>query len=55
MDADEAASFEASPYHDVILRMRQWDERAKVKGLEIEPLQKYKDMCRRVIENCCKS
>nr|XP_054774415.1 2-amino-1-hydroxyethylphosphonate dioxygenase (glycine-forming)-like [Lytechinus pictus] len=54
MDADEAASFEASPHHDLILQMRQWDERAKVKGLPIDSLQKYKEMCRRVVGNCGK-
>lgn len=34
MSADEVARFEALPHHAAAVRLRRWDEAAKVKGLQ---------------------
>jgi phosphonate degradation associated HDIG domain protein len=41
MDADERAAFEASPLYDSWLRLRSWDEAAKVEGLEVPDFDAY--------------
>lgn len=40
----ECAAFEADPDHDVILKIRTWDEAAKVPNLETPTLEDYKEM-----------
>ncbi len=43
MNADERAEFESSPlYHDAI-RLRHWDDTAKVPGLKVPGLAHYRD------------
>ncbi|CAH1787796.1 unnamed protein product [Owenia fusiformis] len=49
MTEEEAIQFEADPEMDAILKMRTWDELAKDPNVEIEPLEKYKDMCREIL------
>ncbi|MBM4265437.1 MAG: L,D-transpeptidase [Deltaproteobacteria bacterium] len=38
----EADAFEKGPLFSGLLRLRQWDERGKVPGLEIAPLESYR-------------
>jgi phosphonate degradation associated HDIG domain protein len=42
MDADEVARFEADPYHRSAVRLRAWDDTAKVVGLDVPPLEHYR-------------
>lgn len=44
MGAEEAAAFEADPLFLPILRMRRWDEAAKVPGLETPTLSSYRPL-----------
>ena len=41
---DECTAFEANPDHKVILKMRTWDEAAKVSGLSVPTLESYRGM-----------
>jgi hypothetical protein len=50
MSAAEAKAFEADPLFDTILRMREWDEAAKVADLTVFPLQRYGELIRRHLE-----
>ncbi|XP_071494210.1 2-amino-1-hydroxyethylphosphonate dioxygenase (glycine-forming)-like [Diadema antillarum] len=49
MDAEEAAAFEASPHFTAIIRMRKWDELGKDPTKAIQPLSKYRAMCRELL------
>ena len=51
MSPEEAGNFEASPYFDIILRARKWDEAGKVEGMQMESLRKYEDMFSGVMQN----
>jgi [1-hydroxy-2-(trimethylamino)ethyl]phosphonate dioxygenase len=43
MDAEDRANFESSPsYHDAV-RLRHWDDTAKVSGLTVAGLDHYRD------------
>ena len=44
MTADEAAAFEQHPLFHLIIRMRNWDEEAKVEKVPLPELSKYRDM-----------
>ena len=50
MTREEAEKFEKDERLDDLLRMRTWDERAKVAGMEMEPLVKYREMFKRYME-----
>ena len=50
MNAAEAAAFEADPLFALILKMRQWDEAAKVADLTVLPLQRYGELLRSHLE-----
>jgi phosphonate degradation associated HDIG domain protein len=50
MSASEAAAFEADPSFDLILKMRQWDEAAKVADLTVFPLQRFRELIRAHLE-----
>ncbi|MGP0069043.1 MAG: phosphonate degradation HD-domain oxygenase [Isosphaeraceae bacterium] len=43
MDAEERAEFEANPYYRDAIRLRHWDDTAKVPGLEVPGLGHYHD------------
>ncbi|XP_072031106.1 2-amino-1-hydroxyethylphosphonate dioxygenase (glycine-forming)-like [Amphiura filiformis] len=49
MTPQEAQTFESLPAFEGILNMRTWDERAKDPTVEIQPLAKYKLMCRNLL------
>jgi phosphonate degradation associated HDIG domain protein len=44
MDAVEAVSFETDPMFNDYIKMRTWDDMAKIVGRQLPSLQKYKDM-----------
>lgn len=46
MNAAEAAGFEADPLFPLILKMREWDEAAKVEDLTVFPLQRFAELIR---------
>jgi [1-hydroxy-2-(trimethylamino)ethyl]phosphonate dioxygenase len=43
MNAEERASFESNPSHHDAVRLRHWDDTAKVPGLEVPGLDHYRD------------
>ena len=51
MDDDEATRFEKLENFEAILRMRSWDEQAKVENMMIDPLDKYETMCKTYLNN----
>jgi phosphonate degradation associated HDIG domain protein len=44
MNEEEAAAFEADPLFDLMIRMRRWDEAAKVENLPVPDLLPYQQM-----------
>ena len=48
MTADEQRAFEASPYHTAAVRLRRWDDAAKVPGLVTPPFAHFLP----VLERC---
>lgn len=50
MTAAEAAAFEADPLQSVLLKMRTWDEAAKVVGRAVPPLEAYVPRMRALLE-----
>ena len=51
MSDEEAATFEKFENFEAILRMRKWDEQAKVDNMIIDPLDKYESMCKNYLNN----
>jgi phosphonate degradation associated HDIG domain protein len=49
MTAEEARDFEADPDHQLILKMREWDERAKETEVPVPKLDAYKKMALEVL------
>lgn len=46
---DEVRQFEArEPHFESAVRVRRWDDEAKVVGLEVPPLESYRDLIERV-------
>ena len=50
MTADEAMRFESDKLFDLHIKLRRWDEKAKLEKQPLPPLQKYKDMAIRHLE-----
>ncbi|HWB63731.1 MAG TPA: HD domain-containing protein [Chitinophagales bacterium] len=50
MSEEEAKAFEANPLKNLIIRMRTWDEEAKVKDVPMPDLNTYRDMMVRHLE-----
>lgn len=48
MSREEIAAFEAEPFHAAALRVRAWDEAAKVKGAVAAPFVHYVPLLRRL-------
>ena len=42
----EAQRFESSPHADAAIRLRRWDDAAKVAGLALPPLRSFSDLIR---------
>ena len=51
MTAAEAAEFESDPDHHLILKMREWDERAKETSVPVPDLSGYKSMARNILSS----
>lgn len=49
MTADESAAFEADPLFALHLKMRAWDEQAKIEGQALPDMTKYKEMAERLL------
>lgn len=49
MAADEAEAFEKNPYFDLILRMRRWDEAAKLQNYRTPDLGYYLEMIAKLL------
>jgi phosphonate degradation associated HDIG domain protein len=43
MDAEECATFESNPAYEDAIRLRRWDDTAKVRGLEVPGLECYRE------------
>ncbi len=50
MNDDEALAFQQYPLFDLIIKMRLWDEEAKIEGLPVPDLMKYHGMMVRHLE-----
>lgn len=50
MIEEEALAFEQYPLFDLIIKMRLWDEEAKIEGLPVPDLNKYHSMMVRHLE-----
>lgn len=44
MSAEEALAFQADPLFEMHIRLRQWDEKAKLENQPLPLLKKYRDM-----------
>jgi predicted HD phosphohydrolase len=51
----EARAFERSPLFDAILKLRSWDDKAKIVGLEVPGLDHYLPMMIKHIEHNLRS
>jgi phosphonate degradation associated HDIG domain protein len=47
MDAEESAAFEADPLSDLYIKLRYWDDEAKLENIPLPSLSKYKEMAYR--------
>lgn len=45
MTEKEAKDFEQNPYFDLIIKMRRWDEAAKVENMKLPELGHFLDIC----------
>ncbi|HLX91096.1 MAG TPA: HD domain-containing protein [Puia sp.] len=50
MEASEAAAFEQYPLFDLIIKMRRWDEQAKIEHKPLPDLSHYREMMLRHLE-----
>lgn len=46
MEQEEAQAFEQNPYFEVIIRMRRWDEAAKVENQQLPDLDHFLKICK---------
>lgn len=51
MQKEEAGTFEQNPYFDVIIRMRRWDEAAKVEHQQLPDLEHFLKICEDYLSN----
>ena len=49
MSPDEVRVFEADPHLAAALRLREWDDHGKVEGLDVAPIEAYRDRMRRLL------
>lgn len=47
MNEAEAAAFEADPLFELIVKMRRWDEAAKIENIPVPDLSTYQEMIRK--------
>lgn len=51
MRSEEVAAFERNPYRDIAIKVRLWDEAAKVKNLPTPPFAYYRPVLERVVRS----
>jgi predicted HD phosphohydrolase len=51
MTSVDAARFEENPFHADAVRLRRWDDAAKIPGLEVPPVVEYAALLRRVVRS----
>jgi phosphonate degradation associated HDIG domain protein len=44
MTSEEAILFEIDPLHDLYIKIREWDDKAKIEKQQLPPLDKYRKM-----------
>jgi gamma-butyrobetaine dioxygenase len=49
-DAEQVRQFEENPYHQGAVRLRRWDDAAKIPGLTVPGVRSYAGTLRRVIQ-----
>lgn len=49
MSADEAAEFERNPYWTEAVRLRRWDDQAKIPGLRVPGIEEYHEVLERAL------
>jgi [1-hydroxy-2-(trimethylamino)ethyl]phosphonate dioxygenase len=54
MSADEIENFRASPHFEAAVRVRLWDEAAKVPDMRVAPFEHYSDLLQRVVDRQCR-
>lgn len=54
MTADEAAKFEKLTHFEALIKMRNWDDKGKVKDAPVDSLDKYEHMCKTFLESVYK-
>jgi phosphonate degradation associated HDIG domain protein len=47
---DEVAAFESNPFHSSAVRVRRWDDAAKVPGWNVPGLEQYEAKLRRILQ-----
>ena len=52
MTLEEAGLFESDKLFDLHIKLRRWDEKAKLEKQPMPPLEKYKDMAIRHLKSC---
>ena len=46
MTTEEAKKFETLKHFEALVKMRDWDDRGKIKNAPVDPLEKYENMCK---------
>jgi phosphonate degradation associated HDIG domain protein len=49
LEPAEIQRFEANPFHEAAVRLRQWDDNAKTPGLDVPAIKHYTDKLRRLL------
>lgn len=49
MSADEAKVFEQNPYFETIIKMRRWDEAAKIEAMKLPDLDYFMNICQQYL------
>ena len=50
MTTEEAKKFEMLKHFEALVKMRDWDDRGKIKNAPVDPLEKYENMCKNYLE-----
>jgi len=49
MNTDEAKTFEQNPHFETIIKMRRWDEAAKIEGMKLPNLEYFMNICQQYL------
>lgn len=50
MTTEEAKKFETLKHFEALVKMRDWDDRGKIKNAPVDPLEKYENICKNFLE-----